>query len=68
MKVATSATVFRDAVGYRLSITYSEVDENNGRILADNKRTTKVITDSKEREYAEAIMLAAQNYADTISD
>ena len=32
MKIITSVTVFNDAVGMRLSATYSEVDEATGRV------------------------------------
>ena len=33
MKVITSVTVFQDAVGMRMSATYSEIDEATGRVL-----------------------------------
>ena len=35
MKVATSATVFTDSVGVRLSVTYSVIDEKTGKIIED---------------------------------
>lgn len=68
MKTATSATVFRDAVGMRLSVTYSEVDDITGRIIADNKRVTRVLTDSKDIEAAEAVVTIAQDYIDSLID
>lgn len=68
MKTATSATVFRDAVGMRLSVTYSEVDDTTGRIIADNKRVTRVLTDSKDIEAAEVIVALAQDYIDSLVD
>lgn len=43
-KVVTSVTLFRDAVGMRLHVTYSELDEN-GAIVSDNKHVDRVITD-----------------------
>ena len=39
MKVATSATVFSDAVGTRISVTYSVIDEATGKIIEDNKKS-----------------------------
>ena len=37
MKIITSVTVFNDAVGMRMSATYSEIDESTGRVISDNK-------------------------------
>lgn len=45
MKIITSVTVFNDAVGMRMSATYSEVDDQTGRIISDNQRFDRVITD-----------------------
>jgi hypothetical protein len=64
MKVATSATVFSDAVGYRLSMTYSEIDEETGKIIADNKRIDRVITDKDAKANARAILDYAQEFVD----
>ena len=44
MKVVTSVTVWNDAVGKRMSVTYSEVDDETGRIISDNKRVDRVVT------------------------
>ena len=46
MKIVTSATVWNDAIGKRLSITYAEVDSSTGKVIADNKRMDRVVTDS----------------------
>ena len=46
MKIITSVTVFNDAVGMRMSATYSEVEEQTGRIIKDNQRFDRVITDN----------------------
>ena len=56
MKIITSATVFSDAVGMRLSATYSEVDEQTGRVISDNNRFDRVITDSSIRADAQALL------------
>ena len=44
MKTVTSVTVWNDAVGKRMSVTYSVVDEETGKIIADNKRVDRVLT------------------------
>lgn len=56
MKIITSATVFNDAVGMRMSATYSEVDDNTGRIISDNKRFDRVITDASAKANAQALL------------
>ena len=43
-KIVTSVTLFNDAVGKRISMTYSEVDES-GTIISDNKRVDRIVTD-----------------------
>jgi len=66
MKTATSATIFRDAVGMRMSITYSVVDDTTGRIIEDNKRVTRVLTDATQVAEAQAVIDTAQAYIDTL--
>lgn len=60
MKIVTSATVFRDALGMRLSYTYSEVDEETGAIISDNNRGNRMITDAAARGDATGILDYAQ--------
>ena len=59
MKIVTSVTVFNDAVGVRMSATYSEIDDATGRIISDNQRFDRVITDSD----AMAVAQVLHNYA-----
>lgn len=59
MKIVTSATVFRDALGMRLSYTFSEVDETTGKIISDNNRANRMITDSDAQNAAEAVLAYA---------
>lgn len=59
MKIVTSATVFRDALGMRLSYTFSEVDEETGKIISDNNRANRMITDSDAQTAAEAVLAYA---------
>ena len=56
MKIVTSVTVFSDAVGMRLSATYSEVDEDTGRIVSDNNRFDRVITDAEAKAQAQNLL------------
>lgn len=60
MKIVTSATVFRDSLGMRLSFTYSEVDDTTGKIISDNNRENRMITDASVVEKAEDIIAYAQ--------
>ena len=66
MKRVTSTTVFQDAVGMRMSITYSVIDDQTGRIIEDNKRVTRVLTDNTQVAEAQAIVTTAQAYIDTL--
>ena len=56
MKIITSVTVFNDAVGMRMSATYSEIDDETGRIISDNKRFDRVITDNTIKADATALI------------
>lgn len=60
MKIVTSATVFRDSLGMRLSYTYSEVDDETGKIISDNNRANRMITDSAAQASADAVLAYAQ--------
>lgn len=45
MKILTSLTFFNDAVGKRMSVSYSEVDEATGKVISDNNRKDRVVLD-----------------------
>ena len=49
-KIVTSVTTFNDAVGVRMSVTYSEIDDQTGRIISDNKRYDRVVTDRNVKD------------------
>lgn len=66
MKVVTSVTVFNDAVGVRMSITYSEIDEVTGQVTADNKRIDRVITSSTTKNIVNDLTDVAQNFVDAL--
>ena len=61
MKIITSVTVFNDAIGMRMSATYSEIDESTGRVISDNNRFDRVITDTGAKTDATALMEYAGN-------
>lgn len=56
MKIVTSATVFNDAIGMRMSATYSEIDDATGRVISDNQRFDRVITDKEAKANAAALL------------
>ncbi len=56
MKIITSVTAFNDAVGMRMSATYSEIDDQTGRIISDNNRFDRVITDASAKSHALALL------------
>lgn len=57
----TSITLFNDAIGLRMSATYSEVDETTGQIMADNKRVDRVVTDADSVQSAGELFALAQS-------
>jgi len=66
MRVVTSVTVFNDAVGVRMSITYSEIDEVTGQVTADNKRIDRVITSSTTKNIVNDLTDVAQDFVDAL--
>lgn len=64
MRVVTSVTIFNDAVGMRMSITYSDIDENTGRILLDNSRIDRVVTDRDVKTTANSLLEQAQTFVE----
>ena len=67
MKKVTSITLFNDAVGKRLSATYSEIDDETGQILSDNKRIDRLITDATTIKKADALAQFAQDMIDALN-
>lgn len=66
MRTVTSVTTFNDAVGVRMSITYSEINEQTGEIISDNNRIDRVITDSNAKGHATALSNYAQAFVDNL--
>ena len=64
IKSVTSATIFNDAVGMRLSITYSELDEETGTIISDNNRTDRVVVKPADKAKCNDVLDLAQSFID----
>lgn len=64
IRTATSVTVWNDAVGKRMSITYSEIDETTGKVVSDNNREDKVIVAKAEKDLVEQLLDLAQTKID----
>lgn len=66
IKQVTSATVFNDAVGMRMSITYAEIDEDSGAIVRDNVRIDKVVAKSADKSKCTQVLNLAQDFVDAL--
>lgn len=66
MKVVTSTTAFNDAIGVRISISYSEIDDQTGQVISDNKRIDRVVTDSTSIQKIQAVRDYAQSILDNL--
>lgn len=66
MRTVTSITVFNDAIGMRMSITYSEIDERTGKVTSDNSRIDRVVTASETKNLANELMDYAQEFVDAV--
>lgn len=64
IKTVTSIGLFNDAVGKRMSVTYSEIDETTGQIIADNKRIDRVVVDKAILKEIEDVTAFAQEFVD----
>lgn len=66
MKVVTSVTLFNDAIGLRMSASYSEIDDTTGQVISDNKRIDRVVTSSSVKAASGTVMDYAQELIDTV--
>lgn len=64
MKIVTSITIWNDAIGRRMSVSYSEIDETTGKIISDNKRVDKVVTEKNIKTLADNLTDYAQEFID----
>lgn len=65
MKVVTSVTLWNDAVGKRISMTYSQIDQT-GKIISDSNRVDRVITDQTIITQANDILNYANAYVNNL--
>lgn len=63
MKKVTSMTVLTTAEGKRLSITFSEIDDN-GNIIKENERVNKVVVNRNILGYITELEEFAQEIVD----
>lgn len=68
MRLVTSVTVWNDAVGKRISVTYSEIDETTGKVTADNKRVDRVVTDKEQKAKLDEALDIAQEFVDKLEE
>lgn len=66
MKKVTSFTFWNDAVGKRLSITFSEIDDTTGKIVRDNYRMDRVLVDKDAIAACDSIVDVAQAFIDSM--
>lgn len=68
MKLVTSVTFWNDAVGKRISVTYSEIDESTGKVTADNKRVDRVVTNKEQKAKLDEALDIAQEFVDKLEE
>lgn len=64
-KIVTSVSLFKVAAGQRMSITYSEINEN-GEIIRDNVKVARIITDSTMLDNIDNVLSDAQSIVNAI--
>lgn len=60
MNIVTSVTFWNDAVGKRISVSYTTVDDTTGAIESDNHRKDAVVLDADVKSSMDAIATYAQ--------
>lgn len=68
MKIVTAITFFNDAVGKRMHIVYSKVDDNTGKVLSDNSHVDRLVIDSDAQQHIDALKEFAQTFVDAMED
>lgn len=64
-KIVTSVSLFKVAAGQRMSITYSEINEN-GEIIKDNVKVARIIADSTMLDNIDNVLSDAQSIVNAI--
>ena len=65
MRIVTSVSLFKVAAGQRMSITYSEINEN-GEFLKENVKVSRIITNNDELSNINNVLNDAKNIIDNI--
>ena len=65
MRIVTSVSLFKVAAGQRMSITYSEINEN-GEFLKENVKVSRIITNNDELSNINNVLNDAQKIIDNI--
>ena len=65
MRIVTSVSLFKVAAGQRMSITYSEINEN-GEFLKENVKVSRIITNNDELSNINNGLNDAKNIIDNI--
>lgn len=65
MKKVTSMTILTTTEGKRISLTYSEIDEN-GNIIEENKRINKVLVNKAALDCVMELEEFAQGIVDSL--
>lgn len=65
MRIVTSVSLFKVAAGQRMSITYSEINEN-GEFLKENVKVSRIITNNDELSNINNVLSDAQKIIDNI--
>ncbi len=64
MKKVTSVTIWNDSAGRRLSVTYSEIDEETHKVVKDNARENFILMDNTEVKKTDSVLKIAQDILD----
>lgn len=65
MKTVTSITTWNDSVGKRISITYSDIDPDTGKIISDNNRIDRIVTNVEIKQKIDDILDFAQGFVES---
>jgi len=65
MRVVTSVSLFKVAAGQKMSITYSDINEE-GDIVKDNVKTSKIILDEEVIEKINTVLQEPQTIVESI--
>ena len=65
MKRVTRVSVYNDSSGHRMSVVYSEIDEETHRIVKSNICENYVVTEEDEVSVLDSVVELAESYLNT---